>query len=194
MFQWKRISMNKIVIRCREICKKWIAVAALLMVCSTLTVAQTQTNVPALKDVYAKDFYIGCLLSYRNIGFATDPVVLGQSNVATPDGGYLIKFHMNSMGPGNNMKPQFTVDIPGSAAAYTAAASQVQKDSINVHPVIRFNGDLIAQLNWAQRQGFKFRGHTLVWYNQTPGTAFFRTGYAAGGTVRKKRYYDRALG
>lgn len=174
--------MNKIVIRCREICKKWIAVAALLMVCSTLTVAQTQTNVPALKDVYAKDFYIGCLLSYRNIGFATDPVVLGQSNVATPDGGYLIKFHMNSMGPGNNMKPQFTVDIPGSAAAYTAAASQVQKDSINVHPVIRFNGDLIAQLNWAQRQGFKFRGHTLVWYNQTPGTAFFRTGYTSTGT------------
>lgn len=24
-----------------------------------------QTNVPALKNVYANDFYIGCILSYR---------------------------------------------------------------------------------------------------------------------------------
>jgi Beta-1,4-xylanase len=164
----------------------WIVFIALLMIFSTGSFSQTQTNVPALKDVYAKDFYIGCLLSYRNIGFPTDPYVTGQSAVTTPDGGNLIKFHMNSMGPGNNMKPQYTVDINGSALAYNAAATQAQKDSINVHPVVRFNGDLIAQLNWAQRQGFKFRGHTLVWYSQTPGTAFFRTGYAAGGTYVRK--------
>ena len=59
-----------------------------------------QTNVPALRTVYAKDFTIGCLLSYRNIGFASDPPVPGQSPVATPPGGYLIKFHMNRMSPG----------------------------------------------------------------------------------------------
>ncbi len=145
-----------------------------------------QTNVPALKDVYANDFYIGCLLSYAHIGFSSDPYVSGQSSVVDTNGGYLIKYHMNSMGPGNNMKPQYTVDLTSSASAYTAATTQAAKDSVNIHPIVRFNGNLIAQLNWAQRQGFKMRGHTLVWYNQTPGTGFFRTGYAASGTYLTK--------
>ena len=140
-----------------------------------------QTNVPALKTVYANDFTIGCLLSYRNIGFATDPPVPGQSPVATPQGGYLIKFHMNRMSPGNNMKPQYTVDLSSGAAAYAAAATQAAKDSIDAHPVSSFNGDMIAQLNWAVRQGFTFRGHTLVWHNQTPA-AFFYSGYTTTGT------------
>ena len=87
-----------------------------------------QTTVPHLKNVYAHDFNIGCLLSYRNIGFADDPPVPGQSAVITPNGGFLIKFHMNSMSPGNNMKPMYTVDISGSAAAYAAAGTSVAKD------------------------------------------------------------------
>ena len=138
-----------------------------------------QTNVPALKNVYASDFYVGCLLSYPHIGFSTDPYVSGQSSVVDTNGGYLIKYHMNSMGPGNNMKPQFTVNLTGNASAYNAATTQTARDSINIRPIVSFNGNLIAQLNWAQRQGFKFRGHTLVWYSQTPGTGFFRVGYAA---------------
>ena len=144
-----------------------------------------QTNVPALKNVYAHDFYIGCILSYRNIGFPTDPYVQGQSAVVTPNGGYLVKFHMNSMTPGNFMKPQYTVDITSSAAAYAAAADSSVKDSINTHPVVKFSGDMIAQLNWAKRQGFTFRGHTLVWHNQTP-TQFFRTGYTSTGAYLTK--------
>lgn len=140
-----------------------------------------QTNVPALKNVFAHDFTIGCLLSYRHIGFPDDPPVPGQSAVVFPYGGYLIKFHMNGMSPGNNMKAIYTIDIPGSAAAYTAATTSEAKDSIDTHPIIRFNGDITAQLNWAQRQGFTFRGHTLVWHgSQTPAT-FFRTGYSSGG-------------
>jgi len=140
-----------------------------------------ETNVPHLKDVFANDFTIGCLLSYPHIGFPTDPPVPGQGTVVAPNGGYLIQYHMNSMSPGNNMKPQNTVDINASAAAYNAATTDAERDSIDIHPVVRFNGNMIAQLNWAERQGFTFRGHTLVWHNQTPGTAFFRTGYSASG-------------
>lgn len=151
-----------------------------------------QTTVPALKEVFAKDFTIGCLLSYRNIGFPTDPYVQGQSTVITPNGGHLIKFHMNCMSPGNNMKPQYTVDLAGSAVAYNAAATSQAKDSVDIRPIIRFNGDLIAQLNWAKRQGFTFRGHTLVWHSQTPGTGFFRTGYSAtGARLSKERMTER---
>ncbi|QQS37008.1 MAG: endo-1,4-beta-xylanase [Ignavibacteriales bacterium] len=140
-----------------------------------------ETNVPHLKDVFSDDFYIGCLLSYAHVGFPTDPYVPGQSNVVAANGGYLIKYHMNSMSPGNWMKPAYIVDITASANAYSSASNQQERDSIDIHPVITFNGNIIAQLNWAKRQGFTFRGHTLVWHSQTPGTAFFRSGYTAGG-------------
>lgn len=156
--------------------------------------AQTpiQTNVPALKDVFKNDFYIGCLLSYPHVGFPDDPKVAGQSNVVSPTGGTLIKFHMNSMSPGNNMKPQYTIDLSASAAAYNSASTTQAKDLADVNPVVRFNGNLIAQLNWAKRQGFTFRGHTLVWHSQTPGTAFFRTGYSAtGARLSKEKMTER---
>ena len=153
-----------------------------------------QTDVPALKDVFANDFSIGCLLSYAHVGFATDPYVSGQSSVVEPNGGYLIKHHMNSMSPGNWMKSTYIVDISGSAAAYTAASTQDEKDSIDVHPIVRFNGNIIAQLNWAKRQGFTFRGHTLVWHNQNPGPAFFRSGYKTDGAVLSKEEMTERMG
>ncbi|HUI29394.1 MAG TPA: endo-1,4-beta-xylanase [Candidatus Acidoferrales bacterium] len=187
--------MKKISLYIKKDFKRWI-ILVLLAVSASQAHAQTgwgniQTNVPELKNVYAKDFYIGCILSYPHIGFTTDPPVPGQSAVVDTNGGYLVKFHMNSMSPGNNMKPMYTVNISASAAAYSAATTQAQKDSINTHPIITFNGNLIAQLNWAQRQGFTFRGHTLVWHNQTP-TQFFRTGYTTtGGYVSKDTMIQR---
>ena len=168
-----------------------------LVIFFTNVKAQTdtvQTNVPALKNVYKNDFYIGCLLSYRNIGFTTDPYVSGQTAVVTPNGGYLIKYHMNSMSPGNYLKPQYTVDMNASAAAYNAALTDSAKNLIDTHPVITFTGNIIAQLNWAKRQGFTFRGHTLVWYNQTPGTGFFRTGYSSTGARLTKEKMTARIG
>jgi GH35 family endo-1,4-beta-xylanase len=151
-----------------------------------------QTNVPALKEVYANDFYIGCLLSYKHVGFASDPKVSGQSAVIASKGGELIKYHMNSMSPGNNMKSIYTIDIPGSASAYNSATNSEEKDSIEIHPKVRFNGDLIAQLNWAKRQGFTFRGHTLVWHSQSPAE-FFRSGYTANGTRLTKEVMTQRM-
>ena len=165
---------------------EYLIVTILSLGFSAVASAQIQTNVPALKDVFARDFYIGCLLSYPHVGFASDSVVAGQSAVVDAYGGYLIKYHMNSMSPGNNMKPLYTVNLAGSAAAYSAATTQAQRDSIDVNPIIAFNGNLIAQLNWARRQGFTFRGHALVWHSQTPGTGFFCNGYSSTGARLSK--------
>jgi GH35 family endo-1,4-beta-xylanase len=181
-----------------------VAFAALVLMGQGLVFAQSdtiQTNVPALKNVFAHDFRIGCLLSYRHIGFPDDPYVPGQSAVAFPYGGYLIKYHMNGMSPGNNMKAIYTLDINSSAAAYTAATTPEAKDSIETHPIIRFNGDIIAQLNWARRQGFSFRGHTLVWHGSQTPAAFFRSGYITNGarltkekmTARMENYIKEVI-
>ncbi len=174
--------------------KRIVFTIAAFLITTIFTQAQTgvpQTNVPSLKDVFKNDFKIGCLLSYPHVGFPDDPPVPGQSAVVSPYGGQLIKFHMNSMSPGNNMKPQYTVDLNASAAAYNNA-SAADKDYADTHPVVKFNGNLIAQLNWAKRQGFTFRGHTLVWHSQTPGTAFFRTGYSASGArLSKEKMTER---
>ena len=105
-------------------CARILSVCVLLL--SIRSFAQSdaiQTNVPALREVYAGDFYIGCLLSYPHVGFPDDPKVPGQSAVVAPNGGNLIKFHMNSMSPGNNMKPAYTVDINASAACYRSATA-----------------------------------------------------------------------
>jgi GH35 family endo-1,4-beta-xylanase len=151
-----------------------------------------QTNVPALKEVYSNDFYIGCLLSYKHVGFASDPKVSGQSSVISATGGELIRYHMNSMTPGNNMKSVYTIDISASAGAYSSATTTEEKDSIETHPKVRFNGDLIAQLNWAKRQGFTFRGHTLVWHNQSPAE-FFRSGYKSNGVRLSKEVMTQRM-
>ena len=45
-----------------------------------------------------------------------------------------------------------------------------------------------------KRQGFTFRGHTLVWHNQTPGTAFFRSGYSSTGTRLSKEKMTERMG
>lgn len=152
-----------------------------------------QTDVPALKNVFKDYFDIGCLLSYAHIGFRTDPYVDGQSSVVTSKGGTLIQYHMNTMSPGNWMKSTYIVDINGSAAAYANAQTQQEKDSIDVNPIVKFNGNIIAQLNWAKRQGFAFRGHTLVWHSQNPGTTFFRSGYTSDGERLSKEMMTKRM-
>jgi GH35 family endo-1,4-beta-xylanase len=158
---------------------KIVSLALALIVASTgCSRAQVQKDVPALKDVFAGHFSIGCILSYRHIGLPGDPPVPGSSPVVAPLGGELVKYHMNSMSPGNNMKAVYTVDVAASAAACASASAEQARRYAETHPVVRFNGDLVAQLDWAKRNGFKFRGHTLVWHSQTPAE-LFRVGYAA---------------
>lgn len=84
--------MKKILIDRKANSKSWIVSIAFLIVFSTQSFAQIQTNVPVLKNVDAKDFYIGCILSYKHIGFKSDSAIAGQSAVVDTNGGHLVKF------------------------------------------------------------------------------------------------------
>ncbi len=153
-----------------------------LFACFPVPAQSVQTELPALKDVFAEDFSFGCLLSYRHIALPDDVPVPGASPRAlNPEGGKLIAHHMNFMAPGNNMKPMYTLDIAASAEASQKARRGKKLEIAETQPVVRFPPDLIAQLDWAKRHGFGFRAHTLVWHSQTP-TEFFRTGYTSDGT------------
>jgi hypothetical protein len=60
-----------------------VAILAALLFAATQSASaqKVQTDVPALKDVFAGDFSIGCLLSYKHVGFPDDPAVPGRSSV-----------------------------------------------------------------------------------------------------------------
>jgi hypothetical protein len=51
---------------------RWINLTVLLLIVPGQIHAgadSIQTNVPASKDAFARDFKIGCILSYRHVGF-----------------------------------------------------------------------------------------------------------------------------
>ncbi len=48
--------------------------------------------------------------------------------------------------------------------------------------VIEFNKDVIKMLDWAKENGMAVRGHTIVWYSQTPDW-IFREGFVQGGEL-----------
>ena len=53
-------------------------------------------------------------------------------------------------------------------------------------------GEADAIVAVAEEHGMKVRGHTLVWYSQTPGTGFFREGYASrGARLTKEKMTSR---
>lgn len=86
-----------------------VAAVVLLVLASVGQSDTIQTNVPALKNVYAHDFRIGCWLFVQACRLSNRSGGARTVGRGIPNGGYLIKYHMNSMSPGNNMKPQYTV-------------------------------------------------------------------------------------
>ena len=115
-------------------------------------------TLPALKDVYADKFDVGCAVNgwdaanAKRMDFAAS-----QFNIMTHE---------------NELKPDAVLDVSASRKLVKETGDET---SVAVH----FN-NAKALLDYCQKNGIKVHGHVLVWHNQTPD-AFFREGYSATG-------------
>lgn len=101
----------------------------------------------SLKDLFAEHgMKVGTCLSSQMIDTdSTNQLILGQFNSVTME---------------NSMKPDYL---------FNQKQSQTEG-----HLVVEFNQDAVKMMNWAKENGFSMRGHTLVWYSQTPEWIFHR--------------------
>jgi len=71
----------------------------------------------------------------------------------------IIKNNFNSITFENHLKPDAILDLKESKAAG--------------EPVVKFNKTTLDLLAWCKENGMAMRGHTLVWYSQTPNWLFY---------------------
>jgi len=114
-----------------------------------------RAGIPSLKEVYAEYFDFGTAV--------TGSEVLNADRMAF----YATQF--NIFTPGNEMKPDSLLNVGGSAVAVRMHGDQT---------LVRVKFDKCKSLlNWAQKNGMKVHGHTLVWHSQTP-KEFFHEDYS----------------
>lgn len=111
----------------------------------------TPTPTPEPPEVFLKDVFgahgmkVGTCLTTQMISSET------LSNVVLK--------HYNSVTMENDMKPDYILN-----KAKSAEAGDI---------VVEFNKNMITMLDWAKQNGIAVRGHTLVWYSQTPQWIFY---------------------
>lgn len=100
----------------------------------------------SIKDAFAKyNVKAGtCMNSFFIDGGANEELILKQFNSITME---------------NHMKPDYIFNKDKS----------IETGDV----VIELNGDAIKMLDWAKSKGMSLRGHTFVWYSQTPQWIFY---------------------
>ncbi|MBO4697895.1 MAG: endo-1,4-beta-xylanase [Lachnospiraceae bacterium] len=111
----------------------------------------TPTPTPEPPQVYLKDVF-----AEHGIKVGTCLTTQMISNSKTKE---LLLGHYNSVTMENHMKPDYIL----------SQAKSIEKGDI----VVEFNKDMITMLDFAKENGLAVRGHTLVWYSQTPQWIFY---------------------
>ena len=113
-------------------------------------------GIPSLKEVYAEYFDFGTAVT--------------GSEVYLKDRMDFYATQFNIYTPGNEMKPDAILNVGGSSFAVRSSGDQTQ---------VRVKFDRCKPLlDWAQENGMKVHGHTLVWHSQTP-KEFFHEDYSS---------------
>lgn len=119
----------------------------------TATPEAAEAPVVYLKDIYAK--------KGLKVGTCLTKAMLTDKTTEA-----LIKEQFSSVTMENAMKPDYI---------FNQTKSQETGDL-----VVEFNSEMIYMLKWAKENDMAVRGHTLVWYSQTP-TWIFREGFDKSG-------------
>ena len=159
------------------------AIGAVKGTASTVTTGQgtsgSQTGTtdpgtdPGSSDVstgYLKDAFAGLF----KFGTSVSPNELNS-------GATFIKNHFNSITPENELKPD---------AILNQSASQQYGN--NVNPQVTFNSGTQATLKFCEQNGISMRGHTFVWYSQTPDW-FFRENFSSSGAYVSKEIMNQRM-
>ena len=116
----------------------------------TETPTPTPSPLPDPDGIYLKDIYAEHGLK---VGTCLNTMMTGNASYAK-----LIKEQFNSITMENDMKPDYI---------YNETKSKETGDI-----VVEFNANMLSMLKWAKENGMAVRGHTLVWYSQTPQWIF----------------------
>lgn len=123
--------------------------------CAEQTLKYGKAGIPSLKEVYADYFDFGTAVT--------------GNEVLDADRMEFYKSQFNIFTPGNEMKPDSLLNIGECIKA-------VKKTGDQTVVKVKFD-NCIPLLEWAQENGVKVHGHTLVWHSQTP-QMFFHEGYS----------------
>lgn len=126
-----------------------------LFLLSLLTLNGICSCADSLKEAFGCKFKIGTSVSPHELG----------------SGANFIKKHFNSITPENELKPDSILN---------QGASQSQGN--NVNPAVNFGQGTSSTLKFCEDNGISLRGHTFVWYSQTPEW-FFKQNFGNGGFV-----------
>ena len=124
-----------------------------------------QQDVESLKDAFN---------SFFKIGTSVSPFEFGQ-------GAEFIKKHFNSITPENELKPDSIIN---------QQACQSQGNNVNTQ--VRFGSGTQTTLKFCEDNGIPLRGHTFVWYSQTPDW-FFKENFNSGGNYVSSNIMDQRL-
>ena len=118
---------------------------------------------------------LNCVTSNQFLSFAADSLkdaFQGKFKIGTSvspfelnSGGEFIKKHFNSITPENELKPDSILSQQGC-----------QQYGNNVNTIVNFGQGTRQTLSFCERNRIPLRGHTFVWYSQTPDW-FFRENF-----------------
>lgn len=119
----------------------------------------------ALKDAFEGKFRVGTSVSPHELN----------------SGANFIKKHFNSITPENELKPDSILN-----------QQACQQQGNNVNTQVYFGQGTSSTLKFCEQNGIALRGHTFVWYSQTPDW-FFRQNFQQGGNYVSKDIMNQRL-
>ena len=125
----------------------------------------TPVSKDSLKDAFSNCFKIGTSVSAHELNTASD----------------FIKKHFNSITPENELKPESIIN-----------QSACQQYGNNVNTQVSFGSGAQQIMKFCSDNGIPMRGHTFVWYSQTPDW-FFRENFNSNGAYVSATIMDQRL-